>query len=237
MFWSAWPGPLSIEEKPEIDRVSSQVLEYLQPATKANSSVKTFIPEALEAATQALLTSYDWSNGGWGQAPKFPQPMTAASNFSSPGNGQPSKEETIKLVSHVLHAMARGGMYDMVGGGFARYSVDNDWRVPHFEKILSGQCPATLVYLHGYQVTGETKFRQVCEETLDYILREMAHPEGGFYSSLDANSEGEEGKFYVWTQDEIQAALGPDFDFFKAAYGITPQGNWEGKTVLRPRPG
>ena len=221
------------EEKQEIDRVSSQVLEYLQPATKADSSVKTFSPEALEAATQALLSSYDWSNGGWGQAPKFPQPMTIEFLLRRAVGDPSQKEETLKLVSHVLHAMARGGMYDVIGGGFARYSVDNDWRVPHFEKMLYDNAQLALVYLHGYQVTGETKFRLVCEETLDYILREMAHPEGGFYSSLDADSEGEEGKFYVWTQDEIQAALGPDFDFFKAAYGITPQGNWEGKTVLQ----
>jgi len=213
--------------------VSSQVLEYLQPATKADSYDKTFSPEALETAAQALLSSYDWSKGGWGQAPKFPQPMTIEFLLRRAVGDPSQKEETLKLVSHVLHAMARGGMYDVVGGGFARYSVDNDWRVPHFEKMLYDNAQLALAYLHGYQVTGETKFRQVCEETLDYILREMTHPEGGFYSSLDADSEGEEGKFYVWTQDEIQTALGPDFEFFKAAYGITPQGNWEGKMVLQ----
>ena len=221
------------EEKQEIDRVSSQVLEYLQPATKADSYDKTFSPEALETAAQALLSSYDWSKGGWGQAPKFPQPMTIEFLLRRAVGDPSQKEETLKLVSHVLHAMARGGMYDVVGGGFARYSVDSDWRVPHFEKMLYDNAQLALAYLHGYQVTGETKFRQVCEETLDYILREMTHPEGGFYSSLDADSEGEEGKFYVWTQDEIQTALGPDFEFFKAAYGITPQGNWEGKMVLQ----
>jgi uncharacterized protein YyaL (SSP411 family) len=130
--------------------------------------------------------------------------------------------------------MARGGMYDVVGGGFARYSVDNYWRVPHFEKMLYDNAQLALVYLHGFLLTGETKFRQVCEETLEFILREMTHSEGGFYSSLDADSEGDEGKFYVWTQGEIESVLeGADFELFKAAYGITPQGNWEGKTVLQ----
>jgi len=105
--------------------------------------------------------------------------------------------------------------------------------VPHFEKMLYDNAQLALIYLHGYLITRDVKFRQICEETLDFMLREMTHPEGGFYSSLDADSEGEEGKFYVWTQDEIQDALGPDFDFFKIAYGITPQGNWEAKTVLQ----
>jgi uncharacterized protein YyaL (SSP411 family) len=148
--------------------------------------------------------------------------------------GDPSrKEEILKLVVHVLNAMARGGMYDVVGGGFARYSVDNYWRVPHFEKMLYDNAQLALAYLHGFLVTREPRFRQICEETLDFVLREITHPGGGFYSSLDADSEGEEGKFYAWTHNEIEGVLGPDFDFFKAAYGITPQGNWEGKTVLQ----
>jgi uncharacterized protein YyaL (SSP411 family) len=104
---------------------------------------------------------------------------------------------------------------------------------PHFEKMLYDNAQLALVYLHGYLVTGDAKFRRVCEETLDFILREMTNASGGFYSSLDADSEGQEGKFYVWTAEEIQQVLGSDYDFFKAAYGITPQGNWEGKTVLQ----
>ncbi|MEO8357565.1 MAG: thioredoxin domain-containing protein, partial [Chloroflexota bacterium] len=139
----------------------------------------------------------------------------------------------LKTCRHVLNAMSRGGMYDVIGGGFARYSVDNFWLVPHFEKMLYDNAQLALAYLHGYLVTGDVNFRQVCEETLDFLLREMTHPDGGFYSSLDADSEGEEGRFYVWTQDEIEAALGSEFEFFKAAYGITLQGNWEGKIVLQ----
>jgi uncharacterized protein YyaL (SSP411 family) len=142
-------------------------------------------------------------------------------------------EIAAKMSKHVLFAMARGGMYDVVGGGFARYSVDNFWRTPHFEKMLYDNAQLAQVYLHAYLLTGEPLFRRVCEETLDFILREMAHTDGGFYSSLDADSEGEEGKFYVWTAEEIKSVLGDDYDFFKTAYGITESGNWEGKTILQ----
>jgi hypothetical protein len=129
--------------------------------------------------------------------------------------------------------MARGGMYDVVGGGFSRYSVDNFWRVPHFEKMLYDNAQLACVYLHAWQITGDTFFKQIVTETLDFIAREMTHPDGGFYSSLDADSEGEEGKFYVWTLDEIRSTLKGDSDFFEAAYGITVKGNWEGHTVLQ----
>jgi hypothetical protein len=129
--------------------------------------------------------------------------------------------------------MARGGMYDVVGGGFSRYSVDNFWRVPHFEKMLYDNAQLARVYLHAWQITGDSFFKQIITETLDFIAREMTHPDGGFYSSLDADSEGEEGKFYVWTLDEIRSTLKEDSDFFEAAYGITVKGNWEGHTVLQ----
>ena len=220
------------EEREEVDRVGSQVLQHIQPQMLGPAE-NTLGPETLEAATKSLLESYDWGYGGWGSAPKFPQPMTIEFLLRRALTDSPQHEQILKASQHVLDAMSRGGMYDVVGGGFARYSVDNFWRTPHFEKMLYDNAQLALVYLHGYLVTGEVKYRWVCEETLDFLLREMTHPEGGFYSSLDADSEGEEGKFYVWTQDEIQSILGPDFDFFKAAYGITPQGNWEGKTILQ----
>jgi uncharacterized protein YyaL (SSP411 family) len=129
--------------------------------------------------------------------------------------------------------MARGGMYDVVGGGFSRYSGDNFWRVPHFEKMLYDNAQLARAYLHAYQITNDPFFKRIVTETLDFIARELTHPDGGFYSSLDADSEHEEGKFYVWTQDEIRSALKEDSDFFEAAYGITARGNWEGKTVLQ----
>jgi len=129
--------------------------------------------------------------------------------------------------------MARGGMYDVVGGGFSRYSTDNFWRVPHFEKMLYDNAQLARAYLHAWQITGDDSFKRIVVETLDFIAREMTHPDGGFYSSLDADSEGEEGKFYVWSLDEIREILKEDSEFFEAAYGITAPGNWEGRTVLQ----
>ena len=225
---SAWE-----EQRDEVDRVGEQVMQYIQPMMQAPETQNMFTAQSLEAATKAILDSYDWGYGGWGEAPKFPQPMTAEFLLRRALSDSPQGEQALKAVVHVLDAMSRGGMYDVVGGGFARYSVDNFWRVPHFEKMLYDNAQLTLIYLHAYLVTRESRFRHVCEETLDFVLREMTCPQGGFYSSLDADSEGEEGKFYVWTQDELESILGTDFEFFQAAYGITSHGNWEGKTVLQ----
>ena len=142
-------------------------------------------------------------------------------------------EKMLKLITHCLHAMSRGGMYDVVGGGFSRYSTDKFWRVPHFEKMLYDNALLVRTYLHAWQVTKEPAFKRIVEETLNFIMREMTHEQGGFYSSLDADSEGEEGKFYVWSLDEIREVLKDDSEFFEAAYGISINGNWEGKTVLQ----
>jgi uncharacterized protein YyaL (SSP411 family) len=219
------------EEPEEITRVSTQVENHLRQAMSSEQAGSTtFAQNDLDTAAKSLIDSYDWGYGGWGMAPKFPQPTTIEFLLRRHLAGN---ERALKPAVHALNAMSRGGMYDVVGGGFARYSVDNFWRTPHFEKMLYDNAQLAIVYLHGYLVTGEEKHRWVCEETLDFLLREMTHPEGGFYSSLDADSEGEEGTFYVWTQDEIEKVLGPDFEFFKTAYGINPQGNWESKTILQ----
>ena len=223
------------DDRGEINRVGDQILHHiqLQSETQPGEEKNAFTRQTLEAITKSIIKSYDWSYGGWGSAPKFPQPMAIEYLLRCSSTDSPQREQILNVSQHVLNVMSRGGMYDVVGGGFSRYSVDNFWRTPHFEKMLYDNAQLALVYLHGYLVTGEVKYRRVCEETLDFILREMTHPGGGFYSSLDADSEGEEGKFYVWTQAEIQSILGSDFEFFKAAYGITPQGNWEGKTILQ----
>ena len=143
------------------------------------------------------------------------------------------------MTSHTLRAMASGGMYDQVGGGFARYSVDPYWLVPHFEKMLYDNALLARAYLHGWQVTGEPLFRRVCEETLDWALREMRGPEGGFFSAFDADSEGVEGKFYVWTVGEMQEALAgePDADEAIAWFGATDRGNFEGRNIPVRGPG
>ena len=220
------------EQRDEVDRVGNQVLQHLQPQLLGKTD-ETVNSETLEAAAKSLMESYDWGYGGWGSAPKFPQPMAIEFLLRRALTDSPQREQMLKAATHALNTMSRGGMYDVVGGGFARYSVDNLWRTPHFEKMLYDNAQLALAYLHGFVVTGDIRYRWVCEETLDFILREMTNPQGGFYSSLDADSEGEEGKFYVWTHDELADILGPDFEFFKTAYGITPQGNWEGKNILQ----
>lgn len=209
---------------------AKRVIAHIQGVGAVSQYELNLKPEHLDAAVKTLLEGYDWGYGGWGDAPKFPQPMVIEFLLRRhvAGNG-----EALKPALHALDAMARGGMYDVVGGGFSRYSTDNFWRVPHFEKMLYDNALLARAYLHAWQITQEPRYKKVIEETIEFISREMTHPKGGFYSSLDADSEGEEGKFYVWTAEEIKSVLGEEDDFFQSAYGITEQGNWEGKTVLQ----
>ena len=187
-------------------------------------------PEVLRGAFQGMQRQFDWVHGGWSGAPKFPQPMTF--EFLLRYHRSAGEEEALQMVVKTLQAMARGGMYDQLGGGFHRYSVDARWLVPHFEKMLYDNAQLARLYLHAWQITGHPVFRSIVEETLDYVVREMRDPGGGFYAAQDADSEGEEGKFFVWTADEIRQALGGDAPAFMAAYGVTEAGNWEGKNIL-----
>jgi uncharacterized protein YyaL (SSP411 family) len=202
------------------------------------SEDKPLRPETLESAAHQLRDSFDDSHGGWGGAPKFPQPM--ALEFLLRHHHRAGDDQTLHVVTRTLDAMARGGMYDQLGGGFHRYSVDAHWTTPHFEKMLYDVAQLVRVYLHAWQVTGNPFYRTITEETLDYVVREMTDgstmlttgPAGGFYSTQDADSEGEEGKFFVWTPDEIRSVLGDQADRFFKAYGVTERGNFEGKNIL-----
>ena len=220
------------EKRADILNSAARVSQYLlQNAHPGQTMDGEFNPAVLDEAAAGLLQSYDWQAGGWGAAPKFPQPMTLA--FLLARAARRGGEQELKLVQHALGAMARGGMYDVIGGGFARYSVDSTWKIPHFEKMLYDNAQLAQVYLYAYLLTAAPALRQVCEKTLDFILRELRHPSGGFYSSLDADSQGEEGAFYVWDEAEIQSVLQADFDLFKAAYGLSARGLWEGRIILQ----
>jgi uncharacterized protein YyaL (SSP411 family) len=188
-------------------------------------------PSVPDRAVQALGRRFDGIYGGFGGAPKFPQPMTY--DFLLRNYHRSPKETTLQMLELTLLRMAHGGIYDQLGGGFHRYSVDAIWLVPHFEKMLYDNALLARLYLHTYQLTNKPFYRKVVEETLDYVAREMTDPAGGFYSAQDADSEGEEGKFFLWTLDEIKQILGEqDAAIFCAAYDVTPRGNFEGKSIL-----
>ncbi len=214
----------------EVLRSGGEILKAVMQQKAGQEQSGSFSAVTTQRASQRLLSSYDWQHGGLGKAPKFPQPMALEFLLRRYVSGD---DNTLKPVQHALNAMARGGMYDVVGGGFARYSTDADWLVPHFEKMLYDNAQLASVYLHAWQISAEPRFRQVVEETLGFVQRELLAPEGGFYSSLDADSEGVEGKFYVWTLDEIRSVLGEKDELFESAYGLTATGNWEGKIVLQ----
>ncbi len=222
-------------EHDEVARVGDQMVQQLQQALSIENQSAGLSQENLNQITVAILDNYDWGHGGWGAAPKFPQPMTIEYLFHRSLSESTQHEAILKTALHALKSMARGGMYDVVGGGFARYSTDSFWRVPHFEKMLYDNAQLVLVYLHAWQITREPFFKRIVVETLDFVVREMTHPDGGFIHHWMQTLEGQEGKFYVWTKSEIQEAISSDsdFEFFNAAYEITEKGNWEGKTVLQ----
>jgi len=228
----SWPQVLDAvaeawrSRRPEIEQSAAKILTRLRGTAALEPSHETLTESALRDAVEEIRLSADPVHGGFGDAPKFPQASVIELLLR-----RGERETSLKA----LRAMASGGIYDQVGGGFARYAVDRTWTVPHFEKMLYDNALLARAYLHGWQASGETCLLRVCNETLDWALREMRGPEGGFYAALDADSEGVEGKFYVWTVAELGSVLGelaqPAIDYF----GASERGNFEGSNVLEAR--
>jgi uncharacterized protein YyaL (SSP411 family) len=193
--------------------------------------------DVVETAAKAAVRGADREHGGWGSGPKFPQ--TGRVHLLLRAYDRTDRDVYHEVATETLDAMAAGGMYDHVGGGFHRYATDRDWTVPHFEKMLYDNAELPRAYLAGYQVTGEERYRTVATETLDFIQRELTHEDGGLFSTLGAQSETEagereEGTFYVWTPTDVEAAVNDEDDaaLFCDRYGVTERGNFEGQTVL-----
>jgi hypothetical protein len=211
----------------EIIKMEAQMKNALHQIVEIVPSQEAMSDKVLAKAFDALENQFDPIYGGFGNAPKFPSSMTLSfllRYWKSTGS-----KKALEMVEKTLEKMANGGIYDHLGGGFHRYSVDERWLIPHFEKMLYDNALLSRTYLEAYQASQKERYRRVGEEILNYVLREMKSPEGGFYSTQDADSEGEEGKFYVWTRDEIKEVLGKEKGTpFCAYYGVAQQGNFEG---------
>ncbi len=215
-------------QRERIRASAARIRDQLGAIARIEPSAEPLGPGEVDAALNRLRLLADMRHGGFGEAPKFP-PSAALDLLLARG--------VADVVEVTLDAMAHGGLYDQVGGGFARYSVDDVWLVPHFEKMLYDNALLARTYLHGWQELGHERWRRVCEQTLDWAVREMRGPEGGFHSALDADSEGEEGRFYLWTPAEIgealePAGLGGAADELRAYFGVTPEGNFEQRSIL-----
>jgi len=216
----------------EVLEAGRQLVETMGQSERLSRSATLLSQDVVTRAYLGLAAEFDERDGGLGQAPKFPQPMTWEAIlrvWKRTGDAR-----ALEMLRRTLTRMARGGIYDQLGGGFHRYSVDGQWLVPHFEKMLYDNAQLASLYLHGWLATGDGEYRSVVEETLDYTLREMTHPAGGFYSAQDADSEGVEGKFFVWSPEEIRATLGdPALARVALAYwGVDDGPNFEGHSIL-----
>lgn len=222
---SAWNA-----RRGELEESADKLTSALNQDLSNSTTLGTLQQELLGEAERKASESFDARLGGFGGAPKFPPSMTL--EFLLRKHLGDNSVVALEMVEKTLQEMARGGMYDQLGGGFARYATDAAWLVPHFEKMLYDNALLSRVYLHAWQVTGKPLYRRITEETLEFVARELRQPDGGFYSSYDADSEGEEGKFYVWSLDEVIDALGDDAELFARYFDVSATGNWEGKNIL-----
>jgi uncharacterized protein YyaL (SSP411 family) len=193
------------------------------------------VRQAMSKAVARLASIADPEHGGFGDAPKFPQPLLLdlLLRSAATGHAAASGKAPLEIVERALEAMASGGIYDQLGGGFARYSVDREWLVPHFEKMLYDQALLARVYLHAWQLTGDERWRQVLDETVCYVLGRLGHPSGALCSAEDADSEGEEGRYYLWSASEFEEVLGRELAGPATSfYGVTSTGNFEGRNIL-----
>ncbi len=224
-MWEEDPGRM-MEQADKIHERASTL--ELKPNT---TNHKTVTEEDLQQTFKVWYPAFDKKWGGKSGAPKFPMPNNyrylLAYNYNS------SNTEALKAVTAALNGMANGGIYDHIGGGFARYSVDGEWHVPHFEKMLYDNAQLITLYAEAYQATKKESYKKIVEESIDFLKREMTSPENGLYSAYDADSEGEEGKFYVWQKSEIDKLLGEESAWFCDYYDVREEGNWEHKNVLR----
>ena len=217
--------------RPEAETQSARITEAIDRSSRLAPSSEPLTDDALPSAFGVLRRAFDPRWGGFGRAPKFPQPMTLEFCLRMHLRGTP---DALEVVTATLDKMASGGVYDQVGGGFHRYSTDERWHVPHFEKMLYDNALLVRLYVHAWQVTGFERYRRVATETCEYLVRELRHCEGAFFSSQDADSEGVEGRFFVWPWDELVEIGG---EAVATAFGATPSGNWEGTNILwRPLP-
>ena len=223
------------QDRSEVLLNTDRLLQQMRAMATGARATEPLTADVLAKGFAGIAKDFDPEYGGIGLEPKFPQPMTY--EFLLRYHLRFNDVHALEMVETTLDRMAMGGIYDQIGGGFHRYSTDTYWLVPHFEKMLYDNALLVRLYLHAFQITGKALYRRIVEETLDYVLREMTGPTGGFYSAQDADSEGEEGKFFVWRPEEIAEILGKDEGALVSKYyGVTTVGNFEGRSIMNVAP-